>query len=50
MIALTLSEAESARAARLYLHPERVVIVLVGPAEALRPQVEDLGPVEVVVP
>ena len=45
-----LTEADSARAARLYLHPERVAIVLVGPAEALLPQVEDLGPVEVVVP
>jgi len=45
-----LSEADSARAAQLYLHPERVAIVLVGPAEALLPQVEDLGPVEVVTP
>jgi zinc protease len=39
-----------ARVATQYLHPERAVIVLVGPAEALRPQVEDLGPVTVVEP
>jgi zinc protease len=39
-----------AHAAKLHLHPERIVIVLVGPAEALRPQVEDLGPVSVVEP
>ncbi len=32
------------------LHPERAAIVLVGPAEALRPQVEGLGPIEVVKP
>lgn len=38
------------RAARAHLHPERAAIVLVGPAEELRPQVEDLGPVEVVTP
>jgi zinc protease len=38
------------RVAKKYLHPERAVIVLVGPAEALRPMVEDLGPVSVVQP
>ena len=32
------------------LHPERAAIVLVGPAEALRPQVEGLGPIEIVKP
>ena len=32
------------------LHPERAAIVLVGPAESLRPQVEGLGPIEVVEP
>ncbi len=32
------------------LHPERVAIVVVGPADALRPQLEGLGPVEVVQP
>jgi zinc protease len=41
---------ESARQARRLLHPERVAIVLVGPAEKLVSQVEDLGPVEVVTP
>jgi len=38
------------RAARAHLHPERAAIVLVGPASELVPQVEDLGPVEVVTP
>ena len=32
------------------LHPERAVIVLVGPAEMIVPQVDDLGPVEIVKP
>jgi zinc protease len=32
------------------LHPERAAIVLVGPAEALRPQLEGLGPIQVVAP
>ena len=41
---------DTARMARSLLHPERAVIVLVGPAEDLVPQVEDLGPVEVVEP
>jgi zinc protease len=41
---------DTARMAREHLHPERAAIVLVGPAETLRPQVEDLGPVEVVQP
>ena len=41
---------DTARMARRYLHPERAAIVLVGPAEAIVPQVEDLGPVEVVTP
>jgi len=39
-----------AKAAQDHLHPDRAAIVLVGPAEQLRPQVEDLGPVEVVSP
>jgi zinc protease len=39
-----------AKAARDHLHPERAAIVLVGPAEQIRTQVEDLGPVEVVKP
>jgi zinc protease len=37
-------------AARDRLHPERAAIVAVGPASELRPQLEALGPVEVVVP
>jgi len=32
------------------LHPERAAIVLVGPADALRPQLEGLGPIEIVKP
>jgi zinc protease len=39
-----------ARLAKKLLHPERAAIVLVGPAETLVPQVEDLAPVEVVTP
>lgn len=45
-----VTTADTAREARRLLHPERVAIVLVGPAEALRSQVEDLGPVEIVTP
>jgi zinc protease len=45
-----VTTADTAREARRLLHPERVAIVLVGPAEALRLQVEDLGPVEIVTP
>jgi zinc protease len=41
---------DTARLARERLHPERVAIVLVGPAEELVPQVEDLGPIEIVRP
>ncbi|MBW2267888.1 MAG: insulinase family protein [Deltaproteobacteria bacterium] len=41
---------DTARIARTRLHPDRAAIVLVGPAEAIVPQVEDLGPVEVVQP
>ena len=42
--------AQIAELASRLLHPERAAIVLVGPAEALRPQVEGLGPIEVVRP
>lgn len=45
-----VSEADVARVAREYLHPERAAIVVVGPSQELRPQLEDLGPVEVVEP
>jgi zinc protease len=41
---------DTARMARTLLHPERAAIVLVGPAEDLVPQVEDMGLVEVVTP
>lgn len=41
---------EAAESARQLLHPDRAALVLVGPAEALRPQLEDLGPIEVVTP
>ena len=41
---------DAARLARELIHPERMAIVLVGPAEAIVPQVQDLGPVEVVKP
>jgi zinc protease len=44
------SVEDVARAAQQRLHPERAAIVVVGPADALRPQLEDLGPVEVVTP
>jgi zinc protease len=39
-----------AAAARRWLHPERVAIVVVGPAAEIAPQLEALGPVEVVKP
>jgi zinc protease len=45
----TTPEQVAALAQRL-LHPERAAIVLVGPAATLRPQVEGLGPVDVVAP
>jgi zinc protease len=41
---------DAAGQARRLLHPDRVAIVLVGPADKLVAQVEDLGPVEVVTP
>ena len=45
-----LTAEEVAAAGRAHLHPERAAIVLVGPAEAIVPQLEGLGPVEVVAP
>jgi zinc protease len=45
-----VSTVDAAREARRLLHPERAAIVLVGPADEIVPQVEDLGPVEVVTP
>ena len=41
---------DTARLARELLHPERAAIVVVGPAEVLREQLEDLGAIEVVLP
>jgi len=37
-------------AARRVLHPDRAAVVVVGPAEVLRPQLEPHGPVEVIQP
>jgi len=45
-----LTTEDTARLARELLHPDRAAIILVGPAEAIVPQVESLGPVEVVKP
>jgi zinc protease len=45
-----ISAEQVSQAARDHLHPDRAAIVLVGPAEQIRPLVEDLGPVEVVEP
>jgi predicted Zn-dependent peptidase len=39
---------EMAELAEALLHPDRAAIVLVGPAEALVPALESLGPIEVV--
>jgi predicted Zn-dependent peptidase len=41
-------EDETAALAAELLHPERAAIVVVGPAAQLRPQLEGLGPIEVV--
>jgi zinc protease len=46
--AVTAADVE--RLALRLLHPDRAAIVLVGPAEALTPQLNDLGPIEVVHP
>lgn len=45
-----LTPADTARLARELLHPDRAAIVVVGPAEALKPMLERFGPVEVVEP
>ncbi len=45
-----LTAEDTARAARDLVHPERAAILVVGPAEAILPQLEDLGAVEVVQP
>ena len=46
----SLTRDDVARMATELLHPERMAIVLVGPAEEIVPQIEDLGPVEVLTP
>jgi len=45
-----VSLEDVARVARERLHPGRAAIVVVGPAETIRPQLEELGPLSVVVP
>ncbi len=45
-----VTDADVERLALKLLHPDRAVIVLVGPAEALTLQLKDLGPIEVVHP
>ena len=46
--AVTLED--TARAARRLLHPDRLAIVVVGPAEVLAPALAGLGPIEIVQP
>ncbi len=43
----TITREEILDVARRHLHPDRIAIVAVGPAEALRPQLEPLGTVTV---
>ena len=45
-----VSQAETAAVARELIDPDLASIVVVGPAEAIRPQLEALGSVEVVQP
>jgi len=45
-----VTAAEAARVARERIDPERVAIVVVGPAEALEPELARFGPVEVLSP
>jgi zinc protease len=45
-----LTADDTARVARDLVHPERAAILVVGPAESIVPQFEDLGVVEVVQP
>jgi zinc protease len=44
------SAEEVAAIARSLLHPERAAIVVVGPAEVLVPQLQGLGPIDVIAP
>ena len=45
-----ITAAQTSEVARELIHPTRASIVVVGPAEQLRPQLEPFGPVEVVKP
>jgi zinc protease len=45
-----LTAEDTTRVARERVHPERAAILVVGPAEAIVPQLQDLGAVEVVQP
>jgi len=45
-----VSESEIAALAERLLHPDRSAILLVGPAKDLTPQLEGLGPIEVIQP
>ncbi len=45
-----VSESDTAKIADTLIHPERVAVVVVGPADELAPQLSDLGPVDVVTP
>jgi predicted Zn-dependent peptidase len=42
-----VSIQDIADAAKLRLHPERAAIIIVGPAEVLAPELEDLGEIEI---
>jgi zinc protease len=46
--AVTPAEVEAM--AQTLLHPERIAIILLGPADALVPQFEDMGEIQVVTP
>lgn len=45
-----VTTADVAEQARTRIHPERAAIVVVGPADAIAPTLEGLGPVEIVQP
>jgi zinc protease len=45
-----ITTADTSTVARALVHPERTAIVVVGPAATLAPELESLGPVEVVTP
>jgi zinc protease len=45
-----LTAEDTAQAARDLVHPERAAILVVGPAEEIVSQLEDLGAVEVIQP